>query len=361
MTIPRWFGVDENPFDPSGVGGTTGVPDETSGLVSRPVTPSWASSDPITFYGIRDLIQEQFGQYVGLTATEVGRILDDFGQSYYNTSQGGWPTWAEVTQSGELLTSLERRAVHSDVLPSTFIVDTPTGRVIYQNNAGNVVPTAAAGLGEFTYQGKPAALVSGGRLAAPPGAGNRIAIDENMVPQMTEEQVNEVLNLAALDMTPAGGGGGGRRVVYDKDQLAEAIRDRWRTIMREEPADVYGLVDEYITAANDFLNQGGAKDFDTWILNRMRSTPKYRTLYEHKDGSQSELDYLNSFVGQVNQFGLDARVANAHVVRGLISGPAPASFAESVAQSADVQGIGTGDMSRRFASLLQQLGPLQGA
>jgi len=332
------------------------LPDTADQTEPGPLSPnpgyttptSWASTDPTTFYGIRDLVQQQFGQYVGLDATEVGRALEEFGRQYFQTNRF-FPTVTDVQRSGEFLVTLERRAVRSDVLPPIYAIDTPQGRIIYSNRATSVLPVALTPTQTQHFEPAKPGNVPGSKPGLEIGAPGTEAIQT-----MTPEEVNNILNLEALQPKPTGGSGASVR--YDKDQLAEAIRDRWRTLLREEPADPYSLANQFISDANSALRQGSTKDFETWVLNKIRATDKYTVLYGKKDPSQSEVDYLQSFLNITGQYGLRASDANRIVKRGLKSGAAPASFAEQVAGSKAVEGLGTGDLSRRFANLLGQLG-----
>ena len=62
----------------------------------------------------------------------------------------------------------------------------------------------------------------------------------------------------------------------------------------------------------------------------MRSEARYATLYGNMDPSESEDEYLDGYLQPVSQFGLRASDANEQVIRGLSSGAAPASFAQSL-------------------------------
>src|SRR3990167_3905744 len=121
------------------------------------------------------------------------------------------------------------------------------------------------------------------------------------------------------------------------------------------------MVNEYIGAANQTFSAGGAAaDFDTWILNRMRRESRYQTLYANMGETESELDYLDSYLQPVSQYGLRSSDANEQVIRGLASGAAPASFAQSLQGTAEVAALGQGPFSQRFARTIAQLGSLQG-
>jgi len=369
--IPHWFQAD-TPFPVEGAGGT-GDTDEAAAYYVRPQPPSWSTADPVAFYQFRDFIHTNLnGAGWNVGADDVSRAVNRWASDFYRDNNR-FPSGHDLLNDPTPWVIAQRQALRTDLLPATYQVQTPEGTVFYRNTVATgpmPVPVDPAELGidpNLTYREQVFQLQQTAQQTGRPVSpdfttedGQAVASLQpaDTIPALDAEYVTGILNTAALTATS---GGGGRQVVYDKDQLAEAVRDRWRTILREEPGDAYRIAEEFIASANDFASQGGSRDFDTWILNRMRTTDRYQMLYAHKDESQSELDYLNSFVAQVGQFGLNPRIANSQVVRGLSTGAAPASFAESVGQSADVQAMGTGDMSRRFASLLQQLGPLQRA
>jgi len=179
---------------------------------------------------------------------------------------------------------------------------------------------------------------------------------------ISEDDFNRIQgrSMITTTTTTSGGGGGRTALAFDRSHLAEVARDQWRTLMLEEPRNPEGLVDEYIKEANSMWLGGGAQlDFNTWVLNKIRATGRYNTLYGRKDESQSELDYLNSFRQGTAPFGLSPRIEKQELERGLTNAPAPASFQESVAFGRDVQAIGQGTFSRRFASMIDSLGSLQ--
>ncbi len=334
--------------------------------------PSWSSVDPALFFGIRDQLLAEWALQLGVpvsrlpvTAGEASRVLNQFGESFRDRTGELPENFIDVQNDPEVWTRLARRGNNSDILPPLFQVETPQGRVIFRNTIDSVRPM------QITEE----------EALGPPSSSSRFDVgfganESQRDPALSEEGRTSALrilggpvidpavlaNLMGQTATTTSGSGGGRGTLrFDRDQLAEGIRERWRTILREDPSNLGGLVSEFEAAANSMWKAGGAqKDFDTWVLNRMKGTPQYRRLYGRKDPQQSEVEYLQGFLS-AEQFGLDPRIANREVVRGLSTGAAPASFAESVAFSRDVQALGQGSFSRRFANLINQLGPLQSA
>lgn len=358
-----------------------GSRDETTGSEDRGIKvvafKSWATLDPTTFYGIRSNWYSTLKDDYGLDVTEaqVGRVLEAWAEAYREGKTGVHattdatgtqyvlPTILDLENDPTPWVMLQRNIVGTDKLPKTFAIQAPEGAVqYYRNDPSQVMPVAvskeelhqeAVANEAFGTRGQP-----GMSSATAAYASDLLRRESLAVPTIPQEIVDSLLKPLQQQQTRSGGSG--RRISFDKDQLIEAIRDRWRVLLREEPGNAGVIADEYIAAASDALRAGQPKDFDTWVLNRIRKEDRYGLLYARKDESQSELDYLNSFVPSVEGYGLPTRLAEQHLQRGMSTGAAPASFAESVAGSRDVASLGTGGLSRRFANLLNQLGPLAG-
>ena len=384
----------------------------------------WSTVSPSLFAGVREemLLQwaedlsEELGIDVGLSdlpidRTGANRALNAYAEAF-RTEHGRFPdSIIEVNDDPQSWIRLAREGSNAETLPEQFRVPLPEGGFAYFLNLPDTVYPVQVTEDEFSTKvvGDITSLVPprarprrtlqsgvdpGGERAIPDFGANRargsglepleepdiISADEvlDRIRNFPTDVIETFRGLSApaiIDadtlgrilgrstITTSGGGGGVTRqpVAFDRAELTESIRGQWRSWMREEPGNLEGLVSEFEASANAaWLNRGERKNLEVWIKNRMRSTSRYDLLYGKKDQSQSEEDYLGGFLS-AEQFGLHPRVANREVVRGLTNDPAPASFTESVAFGRDVQALGQGTFSRRFAQMIDGLGSLQRA
>ena len=362
--------------------------------VFEPAIKSWSAVDSGLFFGIRNALMEEWAETLGvevrdlpLDEGEMSRVLREYGTAVLRTD-GAYPTdLFSVRDDPEIWTRMVRAGNGSDLLPSAFNVLTDQGTVLMRNAPGMIRPeifqaedTPTRRTTGFTFN-RPArtaqevhplerGLVGLDRPTTPftpvgpeqdiPERPDFDPQDRFGTPTVSVDTLQRILQGGQVTTTTVTGGGRGD-LVLDRDTVAERIRNRWRTWMREEPANLNGLVSEFESDAQAFWQAGGGqKDLEVWIKNRMRTTGRYDLLYGNKDESQSEEDYLEGFLS-AEQFGLSPRIANREIVRGLTHGPAPASFQESVAFGRDVQALGQGTFSRRFAGMIDSLGSLQRA
>ncbi len=336
---------------------------------------SWSSIAPALFFAIRDqLLQEWATQLdvplsrLPITAGEATRVLNQYAESVRERTGSLPRDFIDVQNDPEVWTRLARRGNNSDLLPSFFQVETPQGFVIFENRPeAGPLPVPLSPQEASTESLRRIPEKSGGdpldekrfRAGQIPSF-DPTPVDPRAFRVVTADSLASILNLRPQERT--GGGGGGRGTLkFDRAQLAERFRNNWRLMMREDPANLNGLVSEFEGAANSTWKAGGAQtNADIWLNNRMMQESKWNLLYGRKDPAQSPIDYLQGFLS-AEQFGLDPRIANREVIRGLSTGAAPASFAESVAFSRDVQALGQGSFSRRFANLINQMGVLQSA
>ncbi len=167
--------------------------------------------------------------------------------------------------------------------------------------------------------------------------------------------------LTPAQARPSGGSRGVGRTarVFDRDQLVEASTDRWKGLMFEDPDDstINSLVDGYTSKGNAFwMKQGGNLDFDTYIVNEMRKTERYKTLYAKKAAHLSEEEWMSRYRGTVERFGLGEQATRREVEAGLTSGAGVAGFSERVGRSAEARAINQGSYSQRFAASMAQSG-----
>jgi len=360
-----------SPFDDENAGVGTGPPDNDDESSQGRSSASWSSQNPSGFYQARDYVFETLtAAGWDLDKSDVSRALNQWA-SDFERQFGSLPGAGQVVDAPEPWVLAQRAALRSDLLPTTFIGEGPDGTQVVYENRPSLGPLPVA----FPEMELPTTVADSENVSAAESAAlQRDAQSGPTSPDfvrspatgqtsprpsgvLTMEYVQSILNMAAMNQQPSGSTRS--RLAFDRAKLEEHARDKWRTWLREEPPNVAGLVSDYISDASSFWRgEGGQLDFDTWLSNRLRTTGRYNTLYANMDPTQSEEEYLQGFLS-AEQFGLKPGIANEHVVRGLRSGAAPASFAESVGRSRDVMALGQGSFSRRFANLLSQMGPLQ--
>ncbi len=152
-------------------------------------------------------------------------------------------------------------------------------------------------------------------------------------------------------------GSGRQAMAFDRAHLLEQAQDRWRGLMLETPDAIEGIVDDYMSQANSFwMRKGGQLNFDTFLVNKMRETTRYKTLYGRKPQHQSEEEYMAQFRSAVGRFGLNPRAERREVEAGLQSGAGAAGFTERVSRVREVQN--QAGFSQRLAQTVAGLGSI---
>ncbi len=172
-----------------------------------------------------------------------------------------------------------------------------------------------------------------------------------------------VADFQALRQPSGGGGGGGGAgrtpAVFDKGELIEGATERWRGMLLESPndADIASLVSDYTTDANAFwMREGGRRDFDTFVVDRIRQQSRYNYLYAKKPGFQSETEYLGGFRQVAGGLGLNASATLREVEAGASTGVGLAGFGERLSGIREVRTANAGAFSQRIAASAGQMG-----
>jgi hypothetical protein len=165
------------------------------------------------------------------------------------------------------------------------------------------------------------------------GAPGRLG-DKTPYPEITSDQLTSALNAGR----GGGGGGGGttRSVTFDRAKLIEQARDYWHALLLDNPGDptIEGVVDSYIRDATAFyVNQGGQRDFQTFLLGRIREQPRHKVIYKWKPDTVNEADYIGAFAAPIQSLGLSPGRATEAVAAGAASGSSPTGAARAVTQS----------------------------
>jgi hypothetical protein len=143
------------------------------------------------------------------------------------------------------------------------------------------------------------------------------------------------------------GGGGARgptsaeiRQSFDVGQLAGRAGDLWRGYLVEEPQDARGLARAYV----DAVVRSGAEqkiDFDTFVVDRIKATPRYAVMSKNKPKGMDYMNYIAPFVGSAQEIlgGNQGRGGISQVVMSAAGlGSDPQSFRERLKRSDTVTG-----------------------
>lgn len=164
--------------------------------------------------------------------------------------------------------------------------------------------------------------------------------------------LNFVGNQTGLGSLTGGGGGGGGgggptlptadqiRANFDLNQLAQRAGDLWRGMLVEEPKDARGVARAYVEAV--VKTRGQQKiDFDQFVRERIKSTPRYAMMSAGKPEGMDYEAYIAPFINSANQIlggnqgrgGVSGVIGNAAAL-----GSDPQSFRERLMRSDTVTG-----------------------
>lgn len=295
-------------------------------------------SDTDGWKPVVDITKSTFGfTREGDFKTRVDKAADLFVDE-----NGRWPTVNELVAMPEYIQYMSNLAAGFPYLaPPTFMVD---GVLYYNDPMSGPEP-----------------------IRAPSEFGSELAEKQFMqatrkVPKYTGEQfANLMQSLAPARGGGSGGRGGAGRTnrAFDRDQLIEAGADRWKGLMLEDPADIERYVDQYIDRANAFwVGEGGSLDFDTFLVNKMRETSRYKTLYQKKAPELTEEEYMARYRGVAESFGINQTATRRETEAGLRAGVGQAGFQERVEKTREARLANTGRFSQQLASQMAQMGAM---
>lgn len=342
-------------------------------IVSSQVAPAAATAEPKSFSSAVPWTHQAYITWTaqatqGLVETSyLTDFINGWGKRWKDRT-GGWPddtdlfTLPEFTQAAQYLvytTNLN--------LPPVFRLD---GQLVRRSALDGLVPmtdpqvdtpeAAAGGPPTVTYKGVVinADLLDAVRTGQVPLEAARAKVTrvaKTEYPEITGDDLT-----AAIGARFSGGGGGGgttRSVTFDRPKLVEQARDYWHGLLLDNPTDstIEGVVDSYIADATAFyVNQGGQRDFQTFLLDRIRSQPRYNVIYRWKPDTVNESDYISAFAAPVQSLGLSPGRATEAVAAGAASGSSPAGTARAVTQSRNYQQ--RPGFSQRLAQSVSSLG-----
>lgn len=333
-----------DPTDDEYVQGGYNTPADT------PVDRNWSSLDPSGWRSVQDYVKETYG----LTNNSYYKTRTDKAAAEFYQREGRWPSAIELIQDPTANRYIYNTAVGFNKLPPTFSVD---GSIYYNDPYDG--PTRVAAVPDINKLGPGAidSLLSDGTMTTSGALRNPRA-------SYTRDEFSSLLTtLSPVSGGGSGGYGGAGRTnrAYDRDQLIEAATDRWKGLMLEDPSDsvIGSIVDSYINKGNAFwVKDGGNLDFDTFIVNKMRDTSRYKTLYRKMDEFQTEEEYMARYRGTVEQFGLNERATKRETEAGLTSGAGLAGFTDRVAKTREARLSNQGGFSQQLAASMSQMGAM---
>ncbi len=287
------------------------------------------------FREVRNVTKELFGlSSVADLDSRVNAIAEQF-----RSERGHWPQAFELLNYPPYIQSLEvMRSGTWAVLPPLFGMTDEAGETqFFQNNT-----------------------ISGPRVINP--SFSRVL--QGDFPVLSNAQVQGLLeNFQAIKQPSAGSGRSGAagraKIVFDKAELTEGATERWRGMLLETPedSDIASLVSDYTTDANAFwMKEGGRRDFDTFVVDRIRGQSRYNYLYSKKPGFQSETEYLGGFRQVAGGLGLNASATLREVEAGASTGVGLAGFGERLSGIREVRTANAGAFSQRIAASAGQMG-----
>ncbi len=372
----------------------------------RIVSTQWSAVSPGLFDDIARELMDDWAESLDIervdlpiTLTQVKAVLREFGNAYRDTQQKGnglFPQfYSQVRDDPEIWSRLTRKVTGADLLPEVFRV----GEVVYENRPElGIAPVVTTNVNQALTRGifpfdavtkffnnvddvsirNPELAAEEVRLPTVPGVegepsksidfGQFTGVEDefralvgrglinlrNNIPEEDDFDLSRYTGFNQEDSEPSGSGRG--RLSFDRAALTQNASATWGQILWEAPPG--GIVDEYISSANSLWQSSGVQQgFGTWLQGKMQQTGKYGVMYGRMEPGFTELEWQARF--NTAQFGLRLEDERAQSLRGLSSGAAPASFQQSVEQSRDVQALGQGRFSQRFANHINQLGSLQ--
>lgn len=339
--------------DPGGLLGGSNLPDPGDyepDVYSVPaggsIDTNWTSVDPSGWRQVQEYVKATYG----LTTNSYYKTRIDKAADEFYAREGRWPSSLELVQDANANRYVYNVAAGYNQLPPTFSVD---GAIYYNDPYDGPKRIAAYESVNDLGPGAVDAMLEEGTMTTSGAFRNPRA-------SFTQDEFRSVItSLSPVRASAGGGGGGGGRSAraYDRDQLIEAGTDRWKGIMLEDPTDIARHVDAFIANANSFwMKDGGNLDFDTFLLNKMRETPRYKTLYRKIGQYQTEEEYMGQYRSTVERFGMNERAATREIEAGLTSGAGLAGFTDRVSRTREVRLSNQGGFSQQLAAGMAQMG-----
>ena len=334
--------------------------------LEQQIRQGWAEGTAVG----ESLFQEQYGQQVELLIDILQANVPDvqewrarpYVQEYLRSwlqDYGRAPSVGEALNDPGFTLGGMKLPTYADQLPTYFIVNTAQGPVLYDNST--LAGPAPVPISPENYPIRwsptwddPQQGAVGFEHAAPQLPAG--------IPVVSEQDFAAYQQLYEEWRGPGGGGGGGRTApTFDRRALDETVRSNWQRMLLETPAESSRLVDSYIQEATSFyLETGTQLNMQAWLLEEMRSTPRYRLMYGSKPAGMSEDDYLGRVSGVVGQYGLSPSSEVEQTVKGMASPVNLSSLSERLSRLREYWVGHRGGLSQKFQQTFEGLGVLRG-
>ncbi len=337
--MPLSFFVDHDPPDPDGPTSLDPV------VVTIAEEENYANERRDQFRQLRRLTQ---------TAWNFERVSDIDGRvntlaEQYKDQFGDWPTSFELFAWEPFQTSISTFASGTPGLPGIFSFADDTGTQRWMVND--------------PINGPRFFEPSIGMILAGTGGGPEGRFLGGLGVQFIPDIQALLAGLSPIKQPTPGSGRRGAAsrapIVFDERQLANDANERWRGLLLEEPdeSELKRLVQDYINDASAFwMKEGGRRDFDTFVVDRIRTTDRHSFLYDRKPGFQSEAEYLTGFRTVVGQTGINPQAGLREIEAGASSGAGLAGFGERVGRTREARLTNVGSFGNQLAQSMAASG-----
>ena len=306
---------------------------DIAALLRGTAPPTYSSERRDQFREVRQVTKEQFDlPRVADLDTRVNVIAERF-----KNERGHWPNAFELLNYDPYINSIQvLRSGTPFALPPLF------GMVDEEGNT------------RFLYNN----TIDGPRFISP-NIGRVLQGDFPFIADVP----GLLADFQAIQQPSAGSGrrgaAGRAAIVFDRAELIEGATERWRGMLLEPPDDsaINSLVSDYVKDANAFwMKEAGRRDFDTFVLDRIRQQPRYNYLYSKKPGFQSEAEYLGGFRQVVAGTGINPSAGLREIEAGASSGAGLAGFGERVSRTREARLTNVGGFGNQFAQTMAASG-----
>ena len=140
--------------------------------------------------------------------------------------------------------------------------------------------------------------------------------------------------------------------MFDVDQLTDAATNIWRAYNVEEPAKAKQLAQSYI---DTIVATRGEKeiDFETFVVNQVKKSDRYKVLYQNKPDGITELAYIQPFVQSATMVMGGGNAMNDVVAGGAALGANADSFRGRLARTDEAKNTTsfTNDLENRMRAV----------
>ena len=177
----------------------------------------------------------------------------------------------------------------------------------------------------------------------------------------TQEEIDTILPTLALPGPSGGAGSGGGRAptAFDRRHLMEQINSLWQRRLLELPSDAESgrIADAYAKEANAFwMSKAGQLDFETYVMDQIRATSRWKMLYTRKPNFQSEEEYMTGFRNVLAGQGINEQATLRELEAGASSGTGLAGFSERVGRTREARLTNVGGFGNQLAGNMAATG-----